>query len=188
MTARERRAVVWGAAAIAATLLGARVAQAAAGQYRALRVRAEERVETLARASEAVAERRTMQDSLSRLGARVLGLAPALVAVGSAAHAAAELSGVVASLAGRHDLRVVEIQPLSDSERDRLGQAVVRARVEGDVAGLTGFVSQLETDDRVLSLSSWAMYAPEGATAAGGPERLRAEVEITGWYVRRERP
>jgi len=185
VTARDRRAVMVGVALVAGIVIAFRGVPTGLQGYDALRTHAMERQATLARARATIAARRALDDSLALLGARVVGLAPKVVAVGSGADGAAELSRIVNSLAGRANLHVVRLEPLPDSSDARLAETVVRLEVEGDVTGITAFLGHLEHGDPVVTVRSWSIQSSEAPAAEA--ERLRAEFTVVGSYVRKER-
>ncbi len=152
----------------------------------ALRVEAAERVQTVARASEVLASAAETRDSLAQALGAVVALAPRLVDGRTAADAQATLSGLVSLAASRHALRVVRLDPLSDSTRDGVfNRVAVHVELEGDVTGLTRFLGAVEKGDPLLTLPALSVQATDPVGRPNAPELLKIEATVAGLYLAR---
>jgi hypothetical protein len=187
MTARERRTLLLGAALIVAAVLGTRVLPAMVRAHAGLRVRASERTELLARAQDAIAAENAHRDSLARLADRVLALGPRLVAVGTAVEAGAELAALVAALVRQHRLRLLRLDPRPTTLAPPVGPVAVRVELEGDIAGLAGWLAAVESGHPLLAVGALSVVVLDPQASERAPEVLRVEADLTGWFLLRER-
>lgn len=186
MTARDRRALAWGAFAVS-SLLALRALPAGARRVSDLRQRAAASAAALARARAVLADAPAQRNALSDALARMIAFTPQLVGAGSGAEAGANLLGLVSAAASQHALRVVRLDLLPDSSLEVFGRAAVHAEVEGDVAALTRLLRAVEVGDPLLTVARLAVLAPYPA-ASGRPEVLRLEARVEGWYLARGAP
>ncbi|MGH7675051.1 MAG: type II secretion system protein GspM, partial [Gemmatimonadales bacterium] len=152
----------------------------------ALRTRTLERLETAARARDALAAAPALRDSLTRALGAVVALAPRLVDGRSPAEASASLSALLSMAASRHQVRLVRLDPLPDSAAGAFRRVAVHAELEGDVRGLTRFLQAIEMGDPLLTIPMLAVQAPDPLGRSAGPEALRAEVNVEGFFLPRE--
>jgi hypothetical protein len=181
MTERERR-TVWAGGVI---LMGALVLRAGPVVRRAV----EQRLDgTGLRLAQAVQARRLVAETparqaLLRERVRVLvDLAPVLLGTEGVAEGAAALSGELHVLAQRHRWTLSRLDPQPDSATGAFVAVAVRFQAETDLAGLVGLLRDLESGDRLLSLTDLAITA-EGDD--GPVERLRVEGAVRGWVLPR---
>lgn len=185
MRPRDRRALIWGAIAIAgATLLLRGVPWASRGLDR-LRQRAVAQYQAAERAHALLAQRAASLDSLNHVLTTVVALAPRLVEGRSAAEAGASLSSVVSLAASRHALKVVRLDPLPDSGAGAFQRAAVHAELEGDVAGVAALLKAVETSVPLLSVESLAISAVDPFSPRTAPELLHIEMDVAGFYLPR---
>ena len=173
MTARDRRALILGGVVIAAAVLSLRAVpwgvRRAAGSYVELR----ERAGLLARTREEMAALPMLRDSAATLSQALVALAPQL------------LSGRMNLAAARAPARVERLDPMPDSTSNgRLGRVRVRAALETDVRGLVALIRAIDAGDEVLRLEELHVEAPDPAAVNRGPEILKVEVTVSGWYVK----
>jgi hypothetical protein len=187
MTGRERRAVWVGAAILAAAVL-LRTVPLAARAVASMRQRLDDRTATLARAGALISAAPALHDSLVRSLAAFVGLAPSLLEGRTRAEASANLASLVSLVASRSAMRVVQQSVTPDSAVATFGRVTVRAELEGDVAGLTRLLAAMETSRPLLTVGTLAVDAPDPQPHAGLPERLRIEMEVTGWFQPRADP
>lgn len=186
MTPRDRRALMWGGAALFGAILVLRVLPWAVRASTALRSEAAERVQTLARASDVLASAPATRDSLAWALSAVVALAPRLVEGRTAAEAQASLSGLISLAASRHALRIARVDPLPDSTGDgAFNRVAVHVELEGDVAGLTRFLLAIETGDPLLTLPALSVQAIDPGGRANAPEQLKIEATIAGLFLPR---
>jgi type II secretory pathway component PulM len=186
MTARDRRAIVVGAAALAAALFFLRVLPPGLRAAAAWRARASERQEMLARTHGLLATIPHLKDSLAELLPKVVALAPDLVEGRTPAEASAGLTSLVGFGAGRHNLRVVQIDPLPDSVAGAFGLVAVHAELEGDISGLSRLLRVIETGGPLLTVVALSVDVQDRGPRKDGPEALRLELTVAGYYVWRE--
>ena len=186
MTPRDRRALIWGGAAVIGAVLVLRVVPWVVRGVAALRAEASERVETVARAQEVLAAASATRDSLARTLGAVIALSPRLVDGVTAAEAQASLSGLVSLAASRHALRVVRLDPLPDSAGDgAFNRVAVHVELEGDVWGLTRFLGAVETADPLLTFPALSVQAVDPAGRPNAAEQLKIEATVAGLYLPR---
>lgn len=181
MTARDRKALLTGAALIAGAIFALRVAPWSIRSVANLRASARERAEALARVREIAAAAPAVRDSLTVALQRVVALAPKFVDGRTAAEAQAALGGLVSLIAARHRLRVIRLDPLPDSTVAVFGRVALRGELEGDVTGMTGFVKAIETGDPLLTIPSLSVQPTD--PGGRGPEVLRIEARVAGFYL-----
>lgn len=185
MTPRDRRAVLLGVIAIGAAVTGLRVVpwglRRASAAYADLR----ERSALLARTRDDMASLPELRDSAATLSRELVALAPDLLSGSSPAEAGADLSGRMNLAASRAQARVERIDPLPDSAGSgRLGRVRVHAALESDVRGLVAFLKAIDGADEVVKLDELHVEAPQALTSERGPEILKIEVTVSGWYIR----
>jgi len=185
MTVRDRRALVWGGVVIGAAVLLLRVLPSlirhAGGAYTQLH----ERAALLARTREEMASLPTLRDSAATLSQALVRLAPQLLSGSTAAEAGSDLSGRMNLAAARAPARVERLDPVSDSAGNgRLGWVRIRAALETDVRGLVALIRAIDSGDEVLRLEELHVEAPDPAAVNRGPEILKVEVTVSGWYVK----
>lgn len=187
MTPRDRRALIWGGAAMVGAMLVLRVVPWTVRAVAALRVEAVERVQTVARANDVLAAAAATRDSLAQILGAVVALAPRLVDGRTAADAQASLSGLVSLAASRHALRIRRLDPLPDSTADGVfNRVAVHVELEGDVAGLARFLGAVEKGDPLLTLPALSVQAVDPVGRPNTAEQLRIEATIAGLYLSRE--
>lgn len=185
MTARDRRALVAGGFVIGTAVMLLRVVPAgvrrASGAYGAL----SERSALLARTRDEMAALPKLRDSAGVLSQALITLAPQVLSGSTSAEAAADLSGRMNLAAARAPARVERVDALPDSSgAGRLGRVRVHAALETDVRGLVSLLRAIDAGDEVLKLDELHVEAPEPGAATRGPEILRVELTVSGWYIR----
>jgi len=186
MTPRDRRALLWGGAAVVGAVLVLRVVPLTVHAVAALRVEAVERVQTVARANDVLAAAAATRDTLAQTLGAVVALAPRLIEGRTAAEAQASLSGLVSLAASRHALRVMRLDPLSDSSAEgAFNRVAVHVELEGDVAGLTRFLGAVEKGDPLLTLPALSVQATDPVGRPNAPEQLKIEATVAGLYLPR---
>lgn len=187
MMRRDRRAMVVGGTVVVIAVLVLRVLPAGIRALRGVRRAAAENLATAARAREVLRSAPSVHDSLLETLNGIVALAPKLVGGQSSPDAQATLSGLVNGAAASHDLKVVGLDPLADSSVGVLVRVALHSVLEGDSRGFTGFLSEIETGDPVLTISALAVSAPDPAGHPGAPEVLHIELDVSGYYLPRAR-
>lgn len=185
MTARDRRALLLGMCVLGTAVIALRILpwglHSARDRYALLR----ERSMLLARTRDEMASLPRLRDSAATLSQALVALAPELLSGSNATEAGADLSGRMNLAASRAPARVERIDPLPDSAAEgRLGRVRVHAAFESDVRGLVAFLKAIDTADEVIRLDDLHVEAPQALTGERGPEILKVEVTVSGWYVR----
>ncbi len=188
MTPRDRRALLMGGIAIAVAVLGLRVLPWAVRLVTEAHAVLRERATLLARTREETASLPTLRDSAAVLSQALVALAPQVLSGSSPAEAGADLSGRMNLAASRAPAKVERLDPLPDSSGDgRLGRVRVHAALETDVRGLIALIRAIDAGDEVLKLDELRVEAREPGTVERGPEILKVEITVSGWYIRRPR-
>ncbi|MGH7337526.1 MAG: type II secretion system protein GspM [Myxococcota bacterium] len=155
-------------------------------RYAAMRTIALERQAMWTRASEVLASREAVRDSLGRVVSEIIGLAPKLIDGTTPAEAQATLAALVGMAAGRQALKVVRLDPLPDSAAGVFHRVALHAELEGDLGGIARLLRVVETATPLLSVTSLTIAAPEPASPPQRPEILRVELQAAGYYLPRE--
>lgn len=187
MTLRDRRALILGGAVVAVAILGLRVLPSGLKRATAARALLTERAALLARTREELAALPRLRDSAAVLTQALVALAPQVLSGSTPTEASADLSGRMNLAASRAPARLDRLDPLADSSsQGRLGRVRVHASLETDVRGVVAFIQAIDAGDEVLTLDELRIESPEpgGGAADRGPERLRIEVTVSGWYLK----
>lgn len=183
MRHRDRLALIWGACAIATGSVLLRIGPWAVGSILEARQQLATRSATLAEARWLVEAAPALRDSLATALRGFVGLAPKLVAGRTQAEASAEMASDVRTLANRTALKLVQLTPKADATRGILRRVTLHGEFQGDVAGMSAFIRGVETGDRLLTLESLSVVAPDPVPRPGAAEVLHVELDITGWYL-----
>lgn len=187
MTSRDRRVLLLGGSVVLTAVLVLRVLPWAAGRTLGAYDDLQHRAALLARARDQVAGAGLLRDSAATLTRAIVRLAPQLVVGATAAEAQADLAGRVNVAASRSLLRLDRVDPVPDSgTAGRLARVRARAALEGDVRGLVRFLRAVEQGDALLAVDELRVTPGDPAAGSGGlgPEILRVEVTVAGWYLR----
>jgi len=185
MTPRDRRALLIGGIAIAGAVLGLRVLPWAVRRVAEAHAVLRERAMLLARTREEMASLPRLRDSVAVLSQALVALAPQVLSGSTPAEAGADLSGRMNLAASRAPAKVERLDPLPDSSGDgRLGRVRVHAALETDVRGLIALIRAIDAGDEVLKLDEIRVEAPEPGAIQRGPEILKVEITVSGWYIR----
>jgi hypothetical protein len=185
MTPRDRRALLVGGIAIAGAVFGLRVLPWSVRRVTAAHAVLRERATLLARTRDEMASLPKLRDSANVLSQALLALAPQVLSGSTPAEAGADLSGRMNLAASRAPAKVERIDPLPDSSGEgRLGRVRVHAALETDVRGLIALIRAIDGGDEVLKLDELHVESPEPGTVQRGPEILKVEVTVSGWYIR----
>jgi len=185
VTPRDRRALLVGGIAVVAAVLGLRVLPWAVRRVTTAHAVLRERATLLARTRDEMATLPELRDSAAVLSQALVALAPQVLSGSTAAEAGADLSGRMNLAASRAPAKVERIDPLPDSSGDeRLGRVRVHAALETDVRGLIALIRAIDTGDEVLKLDELRVEAPEPGTVQRGPEILKVEITVSGWYIK----
>ncbi len=185
MTPRDRRALLVGGIAVAGAVLGLRVLPWAVRRVSEEDAILRERASMLARTREEMATLPQLRDSAAVLSQALVALAPQVLSGTTPAEAGADLSGRMNVAASRAPAKVERLDPLPDSSANgRLGRVRVHAALETDVRGLIALIRAIDGGDEVLKLDELRVDAPQPGTVQRGPEILKVEITVSGWYIR----
>jgi len=174
-----------GGVVVAGAVLGLRVLPWAVRRVTEARALLRERATLLARTGEEMASLPRLRDSAAVLSQALVALAPQVLSGSTPAEAGADLSGRMNLAASRAPAKVERLDPLPDSSGDgRLGRVRVHAALETDVRGLIALIHAIDTGEEVLNLDELRVEAREPGTAPRGPEILKVEITVSGWYIR----
>ena len=174
-----------GGIAIATAVVGLRVLPWAVRRVIDARTVLRERATLLARTREEMASLPQLRDSAAVLSQALVALAAQVLSGSTSAEAGADLSGRMNLAASRAPARIERIDPLPDSGGDgRLGRVRVHAVLETDVRGLVALLRAVEAGEEVLKLEELRVQAPDPGTLQRGPEILKVEIRVSGWYLK----
>jgi len=143
-----------------------------------------ERASLLSRARADLADAPLLRDSAGVLTRAVVSLAPKLLSGDTPVEALADLSGWLTLAASRNQAKVERTDQLTDSlAAGRLRRVRVRAALESDIRGVTGFLRAIELGDAVLSIEEARIVTADPSAGEQMPEILRVEVTVTGWFL-----
>jgi len=185
MTPRDRRALLLGGLLVASAVLALRVLPSSvrhvSGAYALLR----ERVTLLARTFDEMASLPVLRDSAAVLSQALVALAPQVLSGSTAAEASADLVARMNLAASRAPAKIGRLDPVPDSSADgRLGRVRVQAALETDVRGLIALIRAIDGGDEVLRLDELHVEAPDPGAVSRGPEILKVEITVSGWYIK----
>jgi len=185
VTPHDRRALIVGGLVVVVAVMVLHVVPA--GVRRASRAYGvlHQRAELLARTRDEMAALPKLRDSAAVLSQALIALAPQVLSGSTSAEAAADLSGRMNLAAARAPAKVERVDLLPDSSADgRLGRVRVHAALETDVRGLVSLLRTIDAGDDVLKLDELRVEAPDPGVATRGPEILKVEMTVSGWYIK----
>jgi hypothetical protein len=143
-----------------------------------------ERAALLARARADLDDVPLLRDSATVLTRAIVGLAPKLLSGDTPTEALADLSGRVNLAASLNQAKLERTDQLSDSAvAGRLRRVRMRAAVQSDIRGVTGFLRTIELGDAVLTVEELRIVASDPTSSEQAPEALRLEATVAGWFL-----
>ena len=186
MTPRDQRAIRLGLLAVGGAIV-LRTAPATWAPLRHFKDEEDGRRLLLTRARTELSELPALADTAKALSERVVALAPRILASGTTGEATAEFSALLTHLALSHQARLDRVDPVSDStQAGDLARVTLDAVFETDVRGLAQLLGALATMAPVTELVRLKVSTGDPLAGGGGPEALRVEVRVRGWYLRKE--
>jgi hypothetical protein len=177
--------MVIGGLAVAAAVVTLRVVPTALRRAIEARAMLREHATMLARTRDDMASLPQLRDSAAVLSQALIALAPQLLSGSTEAEAGADLSGRMNLIASRAPAKIERLDPFPDSlGTGRLGRVRVHAALETDVRGLVAVLKAIESGAEVLRLDELHVEAPQPAGVERGPEILKVEVTVSGWYIK----
>ena len=188
MSARDRRALSFGAIAILVAVAVARGVPAIAAWSATSVVSAREVVAEAERAGRSVTGARALTDTMSARSARFVALAPLLLDGSSAAMAGATLASLVSGAAAASNAKLGSVQvgpgavagDSSGKVRNTFARVSVRASLTADVRGLSQFLLALERGPTLLAVEEMSITQPEPAAERSRPEILQVDLVVAG--------
>jgi type II secretion system (T2SS) protein M len=189
MTGRDRKALMLGGGIVLAAIISLRVLPWGVRRTAAALGDLRERAALLAHARADLTAAEGLRDSSAALSRALVGLAPRLLSGGTAVEAAAALSGKLNLAAVRSQAKVERLDPVPDSATaGRLRRIRLHAALETDVRGLEAFLRAVETSEAVLTVLDLRIVAPDPTAGVHGPEILKVESTVSGWYLGKGEP
>ena len=128
-----------------------------------------------------------LADSTHRLTERVAALAPRILSGETRTEATAALAGLIGHLAVESGARLDATAPVADTaSAGTLRRLSMDVTVESDVRGLSQLLGRLATIAPVLACTRIRVTTGDPLGASGGPEVLRIEMRVVGWFLERE--
>jgi hypothetical protein len=181
MGRRDRRALLVGVAAIAATIVAARGVPAYLAWQREARAAVIELRGSLARAQGLIVRAGPSRDSAIARGHRVIALAPAILSGDTPNSAGATLAGILAGAAAQSGIRLGTVQVRADSlSRDAFTRVGAHMEATGDVRGIIGMLGALEGGPQFIAIRSLSISQPEPAAGDDRVETLHVELDVEG--------
>lgn len=181
---RERRTVVVASLVLASTVLALRVVPGVLRFGVEARQQAAAAAMTLDRARTLVASEGALRESLAVRATELVALAPRLFAGETPNEAAADLSSHVSGLADRNRIRVVRQDARPDSTEGPFTRLTMRLEAEGDIAGVTSWLAALEEGEKLITIESLSLSAPEASSSASAQEKIRIDFTVEAWATR----
>ncbi len=188
LSPREQRAITIGAIVMLVGWLGLRGAPRLAHHVADLRERTAIATATVQRARAMLAQEPIARESLAVRASRLITWAPRLFGGTTPSEAAAELSSFVAGAATTHRVRIARQDTRPDSSASLFLRLTLRLEAEGDAEAISGWIASLEESPRLLDVQAVTISAPDPAASPAQPERLHAELVVTGWGAIRHPP
>jgi len=187
VTRREQLVVSVGIGSVLAAVILLRALPAAVHRYSALIERSGVSGQLVARREAELALLPILERRADSLRRRVLALADRLVPGATEAEAQAELLVRVEHAAADPNGQLEQAEAVPDSIGfGRLRRVQARAAWSSDLTGILGFLRRLEYGQQLLVVRRVWVEAISGAAQPDHGDRLRAEVVVEGWYLRRE--
>jgi hypothetical protein len=187
MTERSRRGALIGGGMIIGLWLTFKAGPAVVGSIRESRWQLADQVRLLEQSRREIDRERMILDSAMVLKNAILALGPRLLSGKTVAEAVDALNGLINLAADRANAKVTGFSPETDSvTAGGLRRAVARVAVDCDVRGLTAMLRGLAGEEIVLSTDGFQVVAAEPGGSGSGPEVLRVEMRVRGWYLSEE--
>lgn len=186
LPARDRRALVIGAATVLLLVLGGKGVPAWLRWTGGARAEASALIAEAVRARESVRNTGTVRDSLAARRPRYEELAPAILEGETATGAAGSLAEQLSNAAAEANVQLGSVQLRADTtSQAAFTRVAVRADFTGDIIGVAAMLYVLEGGAELLSIRELSITQPEPAAGDDRPEMLRVSLVIEG-LVRRE--
>jgi hypothetical protein len=184
VTERDRRALVLGGLAVAAAVVVLRILPWGVRRVVAAERELGQRAALLGHTRAQLEQVGAMEDSVAQVTHAVGAVAPKLLSGNSRAEAGADLAARLNGIASRHQVKLERQDQRPDSgAAGWLRRMVVRVTVESDIRGIAGLLRALAAGDAALSVEQLNIVAADPGAPSTGPEVLKGELTVTGWYL-----
>jgi hypothetical protein len=188
---RDRRALVFGAGAIGALIVGMCGVPPARAWSASSVASAREVVAEAKRGEQSLRAGQALRDSMRVRGARFVALAPMLLDGSSSATAGATLASLISGAAATADAKLGAVHVRLDTARRADARSIfarvsARADVIADIRGLSRFLLALERGPTLLAIRELSVTQPEPAASPDRPEMLRIELVVDGLALARD--
>lgn len=183
VTVRERRVLVIGSVIVGAAI-GGRILPVAVRSMVRAEQEMDQRAVLLAHTRSDLAQTDALSESAAILTHNLTQVAPKVLNGATSADAQADLADRLDFVAARHQVRLMRVDPLPDSgAAGRLRRVAARMELESDVRGLAAVLQTLATGPLALGVEQLRVVAPDARSVGPGPEVLKTELTVTGWYL-----
>ena len=178
----RRTLLVVGIATIAVWVVF-KAAPAALARIREARWQFADRLRLLEQGRRELALEDAIADSARAIKEAMVNLAPRLLSGRTTAEAGDALNGLITLAADRSNAKLTAVAAEEDSaSAGLLRRVAVRAQFDSDIRGLDGFLRFIMEEENVLVADRLQVVAAEPGVGGAGPEVLRVELTIRGWY------
>lgn len=189
MTARDKRALLVGGAAVLLAAVTLRILPFSWRAFRDLRETLQSQAELLERSRWEIRQAAALEDSGAVIKAKVRALAPRILSGAHQAAAMADLTARLKRATNAHRVRVERTSALGDSAAaGGLRRVSLRAALEGDSRGTLGVLGALGRGPVVLMPTDLRIRAGNSAASGSAAEVLKVEMTVRGWYLPRGEP
>jgi len=184
MSARDRRALTVGIGTIAFAIVAFRLGPAAVRSATDERERLRSSRALLEKARSELRAASRFEDSAAVIRRSLDSLASRILSGDSNAEAWSDLENRLSLAATRNGAALKVSTRLPDSARVGLLRRITgRAEIESDLRGVLAALRAIEHNPAVLRLGEFRLVAANPDVPSGGPEVLRAEFVVEGWFL-----
>lgn len=178
---RDRKALLWGATALATLLFLSRGVPRLSRWQQQTRESATELMQEVWRVQSSIEALPEMLDSLEARNARFVALAPRLVPGGTSAGVSGALAAWVSQAAINSGTRLGAVYVSADTALTGVfSRVTVRGDLVGDVTGLSGFLLTLERGPFLLAVRDLSVDQTAPGSPDDRPEVLRVQFAVQG--------
>ena len=178
-----RRPLLFAGITVLALWVAFKAAPTVLARIREARWQFTDRVRLLEQSRRELALEAAIADSSKAIKEAMVSLAPRLLSGTTPAEAADALNGLISLAADRSSTKLTAVSAEEDSaSAGLLRRVAVRAQFDGDIRGLAGFLRSLVEGETVLVADRLQVVAAEPGGSGAGPEVLRIELTVRGWY------
>lgn len=184
MTPRDRRAVQMGAVVAIVAAVAFRGIPWAIRAATARWAELEAQAALLARMESEVAGAARLEDSAAVIKSALARLPAKLLSGRTETEAATDLAGLLSRESTVRQIRLDRTDVVADSTRAGwLRRITLSAMLEGDTRGIIGLLAGLTTGSPVVVVQQARVFGAGSDLEPKGPEALRLELTLQGWYL-----